>query len=183
MIDRGLQGLAPSTLSMAERVNDRCNARGFDILIYCGLRTCREQAILYRQSRPFSVIRNKMQQLRMRGYDFLADMIDLVGPQSGPHVTNAAPGQSWHNYGLAFDAVPVVDGALDWSVAGKYQDTGLQREWAIYGEECERAGLYWAGRWKTFREYPHAQSVAAGNALETMTPSKAHDALVRAGAL
>lgn len=183
MIDRGLQGLAPSTLSMAERVNERCNARGFDVLIYCGLRTCREQAVLYRQSRPYAVIREKVAQLRMRGYGFLADVIEEVGPCSGPHVTNAAPGQSWHNYGLAFDAVPVVGGRLDWTVAGKYEDTGLQREWAIYGEECERAGLLWAGRWKTFREYPHAQSVMAGNALEAMRPSKARDALERAGAL
>ena len=35
--------------------------------------------------------------------NFLASVLDGVGPQHGPHVTNALPGLSWHQWGEAVD--------------------------------------------------------------------------------
>jgi peptidoglycan L-alanyl-D-glutamate endopeptidase CwlK len=67
----------------------------------------------------------------------------------GPIVTQAQAGQSAHNYGLAMDVVPLVHGKPQWSATAP--------EWQIYGEEVEKAGLEWAGHWKTFKESPHCQ--------------------------
>jgi len=69
----------------------------------------------------------------------------------GPKVTNALPWQSWHQYRRAIDAVPLDGGKPVW----KYDPAnGL---WAVAVEESNDAGLEWAGRWKTFREYVHWQ--------------------------
>jgi peptidoglycan L-alanyl-D-glutamate endopeptidase CwlK len=69
----------------------------------------------------------------------------------GPKVTNAGPWQSWHQYGRAIDAVPLDAGKPVW----KYSPAnGL---WAVAAEEGAKAGLEWAGRWRTFREYVHWQ--------------------------
>ena len=72
-----------------------------------------------------------------------------VGPQSGPHVTNAAPGESLHNYGYAFDGVPMVCGKPEWDAESEL--------WQVYGDIAVDCGLIWAGNWKKFKEYPHCQ--------------------------
>lgn len=142
-----------------------CAATGeFTLLIYCTKRTLHEQAILYRQSRTRSAILAKMDDLRSRRFGFLADIIEEVGPRYGRHVTNAAPGESRHNYGQAFDAVPLVGGKPQWNaVEGR-------EYWQAYGEAVRLAGLQWAGDWQRFREYPHAQDSAAGNPLRMHEP-------------
>lgn len=70
----------------------------------------------------------------------------------GRIVTNARAGQSWHNYGLAFDVVPLRAGKPVWGTTGA--DLAL---WRQVGEVGKRCGLEWAGEWKRFREYPHFQ--------------------------
>jgi peptidoglycan L-alanyl-D-glutamate endopeptidase CwlK len=69
----------------------------------------------------------------------------------GRVVTNAKAGESAHNYGLAFDIVPLVAGKPMWDAEDPiWQDLGR------IGKEC---GFEWAGDWRTFREYPHFQMV------------------------
>jgi len=93
------------------------------MLVYCTRRTATEQAELYARGRT----------------------------APGPKVTNAAPWQSWHQYGRAIDAVPLFAGKPVW----KYDPAnGL---WAVAVEEGDKAELEWAGRWKTFREMVHWQ--------------------------
>lgn len=72
----------------------------------------------------------------------------------GPKVTNAMPGFSWHQYGLAvdvvFDADPVKPGA-QWTWDGKLP-------WPVLGKMGEvDFGLEWAGAWRSFPEFPHFQ--------------------------
>jgi peptidoglycan L-alanyl-D-glutamate endopeptidase CwlK len=82
---------------------------------------------------------------------FMASHIDMAGPQRGTRrVTNACPGQSVHQYGLAFDAVPTLGGKPLWDDADALDDMGA------IGEEC---GFEWAGRWRTFQEFVHFQAV------------------------
>ena len=69
----------------------------------------------------------------------------------GPKVTSAPPWQSWHQYGRAIDAVPLDSGKPVWRYSA---ENGL---WAVAVDEGDKAGLEWAGRWKTFREYVHWQ--------------------------
>lgn len=70
----------------------------------------------------------------------------------GPRVTNAAGGQSYHNFRVAFDVVPLRFGKPVWGTKG--EDLLL---WQHIGRLGELLGLEWAGRWKTFKEYPHFQ--------------------------
>jgi peptidoglycan L-alanyl-D-glutamate endopeptidase CwlK len=69
----------------------------------------------------------------------------------GTIVTHAQPFESAHNFGLAADLCR--DGLVD--------RRGLQPDWRpesydILGEEAERAGLVWGGRWK-HPDRPHVQ--------------------------
>lgn len=129
-----------------------CQQDSLPVLVYCTLRTCSEQARLYRRTRTLQEINRKIQSLRDRGFPFLADSLEAVGPQAGPlgeHVTKAGPGESWHQYGLAADCVPLRDGKPTW----RDEDP----EWKVFGASAKIAGLYWAGDWQSFRESPHIQ--------------------------
>lgn len=70
----------------------------------------------------------------------------------GSKVTNAKAGQSFHNYRLAFDVVPVRNGKPVWGTNGS--DGEL---WKRIGQIGVEIGLEWAGNWKSFKEFPHFQ--------------------------
>lgn len=65
----------------------------------------------------------------------------------GKIVTNAKAGQSKHNVRKAFDCVPMLNGKPIWDNSDPV--------WQKIGEIGESCGLKWAGRWKSFREFPH----------------------------
>lgn len=155
----------------AKQVLNYCEARGVDLLIYCTHRDMAEQARLFRQGRTRSEIRVKQKQLINEGWPMLADIIDQVGPQRGKKVTNAAPGESWHNFKEAFDAVPLIDGKPAW------KRSDAPEAWNIYGDACETAGLIWGGNWK-FTDLPHAQ-LRAGNPLDVVEQKEVKDGLVK----
>jgi len=149
---RVLQGLRADFQLRVEETLRIARQSDVDMLAYCGVRTPEEQARLYRRSRTTAEIEAKMQSLRDRGYPRLADIVREVGPQYGrlgAHVTAAAPGESWHQFGLAVDCVPLQGGKALWSTE--------EPEWKIYGEAASYVGLRWAGMWTTFPEYPHIQ--------------------------
>lgn len=70
---------------------------------------------MFRQSRPWKDIKRKIESYLNRGFCFLADAPEQAGACSGRHVTNAGPGESWHNFGEAFDAVPLIGGKPGWN--------------------------------------------------------------------
>lgn len=74
---------------------------------------------------------------------------------TGPRVTNARGGQSWHNFGLAWDI-----GLFD---AGKYVTGDVKYcEAAAHGKiGC----LEWGGDWKAFPDFPHYQVSAEGRSI------------------
>ncbi len=164
MASRDLNDLIPEVKQNAERVMEVCDQVGVDILIYCTLRPLEEQAKLFRQSRSWAEIKKKILKYKDRGFGFLGDVIDSVGPCTGPHVTNAGPGESWHNYGEAWDAVPLIGGKAAWN----YQNA--KSEWDAYGECIRQVDMKWAGDWTRFREYPHAQLRSGGNPLKEYGP-------------
>jgi peptidoglycan L-alanyl-D-glutamate endopeptidase CwlK len=178
MTSRSLDVLDPILRGQAQQLIMNCKARGVDMLVTCTVRDCAEQAKLYRQSRGKFEIDTKAASLRERGFGFLADVLESVGPQFGAlgrHVTNAGPGESWHQYGKAFDAVPIVNGKAMWD--------DRHPGWAVYGEEAQKLGLIWAGTWVTFKEFPHCQSVPAGNPLKALRPDEAKLAMTTSGAM
>jgi peptidoglycan L-alanyl-D-glutamate endopeptidase CwlK len=68
----------------------------------------------------------------------------------GKIVTNAKAGESYHNYRIAFDVVPLRNGKPIWDSADQ-----VWRQIGKLGEEC---GLEWAGRWTgKIKETAHFQ--------------------------
>lgn len=171
---RAFYDLTPRVRAMAEAVQTRAHAKGFDLVFASTLRDLEAQAVLYRTNRPLAAIQEKVAKCRARGFDFLADVIQRVGPQAGDGTgrlkTNAAPGESWHNYAEAFDAYPLGAGKL----AGDSDPI-----WQVYGGCVEAVGLVWSGRWTTFRELAHAQLRAGANPLKVLSPLEVRRALER----
>lgn len=153
MASRRLEDLVPEVQERAREHVMRCADAGIELLIYCTLRDTHEQARLYRQSRTKEQVQAKIDQYKSRGFPALGKILKDVGPQkSGPKVTGAGPGESFHQYSMAYDCVPVLNGKPVWSSSGEGG-----KIWAKVGELGKKTGLEWAGDWTSFREFPHFQ--------------------------
>lgn len=154
MANRDIKYLKPSIREKTELLKAACISEDFEILIYCTYRSFGEQARLYRRGRTLKQIQNKADELEEKWQrPDLAEILMNVGPQYGRVVTYAGPGQSLHNYGYAFDAVPMLNGKPVWG-----KKNVIDRElWHQYGKLGVSCGLEWAGNWKNFKEFPHMQ--------------------------
>ncbi len=106
-----------------KRIRDLIEAfaqRGVQVEVVQGLRTIAEQNALYAQGRT----------------------------KPGPVVTNARGGQSNHNFGLAADLCPFVNGKPDFT-----DNAGFM----AIGAEAVKRGLEWGGNWKRLIDKPHVQ--------------------------
>ena len=97
-----------------------CAANGIDVIITSTYRDAESQNALYAQGRT----------------------------APGNKVTNVRGGDSLHNWRVAFDFVPVVNGKAIW---------GDDKLWTRCGEIAESVGLEWGGRWTKFIDKPHCQ--------------------------
>lgn len=122
-MSRRIEDLQPLLQVKARYHVELCANDGVDLLIYCTLRTKEEQAELYAQGRT----------------------------KPGKIVTYAKPGSSAHNFGLAYDAVPLFNGKALWKA-----DLN-SREWSTVVRVGRSLGLEWAGDWSRFREFVHWQ--------------------------
>jgi peptidoglycan L-alanyl-D-glutamate endopeptidase CwlK len=123
MSSRNLDDLRPEVRPLVDAFLAACAAAGLDVLITCTLRSNDEQTELYAQGRT----------------------------SPGHIVTNARAGQSAHNYGLALDIVPMVNGKPDWN--------GADPIWNQIGALGVAAGLTWLGSpGSSFPEKPHFES-------------------------
>jgi len=121
-MSRDLNDLHPEFRPFVDGFLEDVKGVGIDILVTCTSRTNAEQASLYAEGRT----------------------------APGRIVTNAKPGQSAHNYGLAIDIVPVINGKLCWDDANPV--------WQEIGKIGMARGLVWLGApGSPFREYPHFQ--------------------------
>lgn len=121
---RKLEDLHPKVKKMVEEFIKKCDENGIDLLVTSTYRDHESQNALYAQGRT----------------------------APGKKVTNAKGGQSWHNWRVAVDVVPLRNGKPVWGTSGA--DWEL---WEAVGNIGESVGLEWAGRWKTFKEYAHFQ--------------------------
>lgn len=115
-----LSKIQPHVAKKAQEALDQADREGLDILVTDGLRTYAEQASLYAKGRT----------------------------KPGSIVTNAKPGQSYHNFGLAFDMVVIKNGKAIWSVGS---------EWRRFAAIAKSKGFEWGGDWSSFKDYPHFQ--------------------------
>ncbi len=96
-------------------INEVEKQYGVKLRVTQGLRTAAEQADIYAQGRT----------------------------KAGKIVSNAKPYESYHNYGLAFDVVRMVNGKADW--------TPIDEKIA---KIAEKYNFTWGGRWRT-KDLPH----------------------------
>lgn len=122
MIDsRDLDMLEAPVKLRAELFLKACKDKGIDVVINSTYRDYEFQEILYSYGRT-----------------------DL----SKGKVTNAKPGQSFHNFRCAFDFFPKVNGKAAWDNLELFRQCG---------EIAKSVGLEWAGDWEHFKEYAHCQ--------------------------
>jgi peptidoglycan L-alanyl-D-glutamate endopeptidase CwlK len=120
MVDsRAIDQLNPVVQKMCNAFIAKCKDSGITITITSTYRDNEAQAKLYSQGRPL-----------------------------GKKVTDAKPGQSIHNYRLAFDFAPIYDNKA------QYNDDLLFLLCGKLGVSC---GLEWGGDWKSFKDRPHLQ--------------------------
>lgn len=79
----------------------------------------------------------------------------------GKIVTNAKGGQSYHNYGLAFDIVFLIDkdnnGTFEtasWDILKDY-DGDKVADWIEVAKYFKSKGWVWGGDFKSLKDYPH----------------------------
>ncbi len=122
MIDsRKIEDLHPWMQQKANEFVAACASAGVKVILTSTLRDHAKQDALYAQGRT----------------------------APGRIVTNARGGQSFHNFALAFDFCPVVNGKAAWERADLFEKCGILAEFV---------GLEWAGRWKSFKELAHIQA-------------------------
>jgi peptidoglycan L-alanyl-D-glutamate endopeptidase CwlK len=117
---RNISDLHPKVATKCDQFIKACAKQNIDILITSTYRDTESQNALYAQGRTLP----------------------------GKKVTNAKGGQSFHNWKVAFDFCPIVNGKPNWNDVALYTKCG---------EIAESVGLEWAGRWKTFKELAHCQ--------------------------
>jgi peptidoglycan hydrolase-like protein with peptidoglycan-binding domain len=119
--DRRIAGLHPDMRAVASQFVARVEQElGIQLRVTDGMRTFAEQDALYAQGR---------------------------NGNPGQIVTNARGGQSYHNYGIAFDVAELrPSGAVTW-----------ETDWEAIGRIGESMGLEWGGRWTGLVDRPHFQ--------------------------
>lgn len=115
------QRLAVCHPELERRIMQLYAMAGVDFRVTQGLRTWQEQANLYAQGRT----------------------------AHGVIVTNAEPGYSWHNFGLAVDFVPMLLGQPLWETS--------QPQWKAIISLAPSCGLVSGSTWTHFPDFPHLQ--------------------------
>ena len=122
---RSLDDLDPGARTAAEAALADCKAAGLDVLVYCTYRDFEEQNRLYASGRT----------------------------APGEWKTNARGGQSWHNWRLALDLVPLRNGVPVWGRTNA-KDVAL---WKAVAEKFKAHGFEWGGDWPKAQDWPHFQ--------------------------
>lgn len=120
-----LQLVNPDLSSKIQQMAEMLDQENITFIVTQGLRSWQDQDKLYQQGRT----------------------------TPGKIVTNAAPGHSWHNFGLAVDVAPddptLVGFQLDWNV-----DHPVWKRLISVGESL---GLLSGSEFRTFPDWPHFQ--------------------------
>jgi peptidoglycan LD-endopeptidase CwlK len=75
----------------------------------------------------------------------------------GKKVTNARGGQSFHNYGLAWDFCLIIDGKeASWDMSKDF-DGDKTADWMEVVRIAKKYGWEWGGDWAKFKDAPHFQ--------------------------
>jgi phospholipase C len=124
--EQRLAKLHPGLANRGRAMLDACGQAGLAVMVSEGLRTWEEQDALYAKGRT-------------------------VPPLGKKHwVTKAKGGESYHNFGLAFDIV-----VLDAVHKDGWDDD--HPGWTAAARIGKALGLEWGGDWTSFKDRPHYQ--------------------------
>lgn len=135
LIDRSVKRIGevhPTLREYTIELITRCYKEAIFVQISSGYRSEVEQAHIYGQGRPSYIWDG-------RKYG-----------SKGAIVSNAKPGTSIHNYGLAIDYFIVSDD-------GRKPLWVVNEKWRRVAEIAKSMGFEWGGDWSRFRDYPHLQ--------------------------
>lgn len=91
----------------------------------------------------------------LRTFQEQQDIYNQGRTTPGKKVTNAKPGQSIHNYGLAIDIAFVINNKdASWDVK-KDWDGDRQSDWMEVVAIFKKYGWSWGGDWRSFKDMPH----------------------------
>lgn len=117
--ERNIRSLQVKAQTLCRQSLKKLHAHGLDARVISGTRTYAEQTALYRQGRSLP----------------------------GKIVTNAKAGQSWHNFGMAWD-IGLFDNGRYVTAVGPYNSAA---------PHSILPGIEWGGNWKNFKDPPHYQ--------------------------
>jgi peptidoglycan L-alanyl-D-glutamate endopeptidase CwlK len=108
-----LSSLNPYVASLAQQFLNLCTANGLNVTVVEAFRSWDEQDTLYAQGRT----------------------------TAGDIVTDAEGGDSYHNWGLAFDCAPIENGSINWNDINTFNQMGALGQ---------QVGLEWGGNWTSY---------------------------------
>lgn len=119
-MSRYIEDLNPIVKEKAKEWLSLCKKNGLDLIIIQTTRTISEQNSLYAKGRT----------------------------TSGSIITNAKGGYSYHNYALALDFCPLVNGKCAWDRTDLFTKAG---------QLAKQIGFEWGGDFKSIKDMPHIQ--------------------------
>lgn len=131
-----LSSLDPNVANMARKFLDLTKANGMDVRITAAFRSWDDSDRLYAQGRT----------------------------TPGSIISNTRGGESYHNWGLAFDAAPFENGVI----------SNDPEQFKKMGRLGEQVGLEWGGSFIDILDYPHFQytyGLSTIDLLNGVTPS------------
>lgn len=147
---RNINDLLPQVAKKCFDFLTKCKEAGYDVRVTSTYRDFESQAELYAQGRT----------------------------KPGKIVTKAKPGDSFHNWRVAFDVVPFRNGKPVWGTKGDGIDLDPSDDhiddlelWQRIGAIGKSVGLEWAGDWVRFKEFPHFQ-YTQGKSLQDFKSNK-----------
>lgn len=131
-----ISSLNPHVALLAKKFLESTRADQLDVRIYTAFRSWAEEDRLFAQGRW----------------------------APGAIVTNARGGDSYHNWGLAFDAAPYENGKISNNV----------EKFIRMGHLGQQVGLQWGGTFKSLVDYPHFQYTFGLNTWDLLNGVRPH---------
>jgi len=136
--------LRPKTKKLCELWIEACRKEGINLVVTQTLRSMDLQDAYYSQGREsLEVVNSKRAKVKLA----------KITAKDNKIVTNAKAGTSPHNYGLAWDFVPIINGKADYTNLALFKKMGeIAKKISFEGYT-----LQWGGDFKKIVDMPHIQ--------------------------
>ena len=140
-----LDDLRPKTKKLCELWIEECRKAGINLVITQTLRSMELQDAYYSQGREsLSIVNEKRKKVNLP---------PITEKENKSIITKANAGSSPHNYGLAWDFAPIVNGKINWDNLDLFRKCGeISKKISFDGYTLE-----WGGDFKTIKDFPHIQ--------------------------